>query len=123
MDQASSTGTTSSTLDRAQLTADLLQTYRDAADQASLSRVWGGANAPFDDIPGRRLGMEVGTAAFRQAAGYFYKDADRDGVLRFEDCDDTNAAVYPGAPELCDGLDNDCNGKVDDVTPPCTGGQ
>jgi hypothetical protein len=98
-------------------------TYRDAADQASLSRVWGGANAPFDDIPGRRLGMEVGTAAFRQAAGYFYKDADRDGVLRFEDCDDTNAAVYPGAPELCDGLDNDCNGKVDDVTPPCTGGQ
>ncbi len=32
MDHASSTGTTSSTLDRAQLTADLLQTYRDAAE-------------------------------------------------------------------------------------------
>jgi len=25
------------------------------------------------------------------------------------DCDDTHAAVYPGAPEVCDGLRNDCN--------------
>jgi len=30
------------------------------------------------------------------------------------DCDDTRATVYPGAPELCDGLDNDCNSQVDD---------
>ncbi|MCB9679242.1 MAG: SUMF1/EgtB/PvdO family nonheme iron enzyme [Alphaproteobacteria bacterium] len=25
------------------------------------------------------------------------------------DCDDTHDVVYPGAPELCDGLSNDCN--------------
>ncbi len=29
------------------------------------------------------------------------------------DCDDTNTAVHPGAAEVCDGLDNDCNGAVD----------
>lgn len=30
------------------------------------------------------------------------------------DCDDTNANVHPGAMEICDGLDNDCNGDFDD---------
>ncbi len=31
-----------------------------------------------------------------------------------DDCDDTNAAAHPGALEVCDGVDNDCNGIVDD---------
>ncbi|OFY56547.1 MAG: hypothetical protein A2W93_03740 [Bacteroidetes bacterium GWF2_43_63] len=31
-----------------------------------------------------------------------------------QDCDDSNSNVYPGAPEICDGWDNDCNGTVDD---------
>ena len=30
-----------------------------------------------------------------------------------DDCDDGQAAVYRGASELCDGLDNDCNGRAD----------
>ncbi len=29
------------------------------------------------------------------------------------DCNDKNKSVYPGAPDLCDGLDNGCNGKID----------
>ena len=34
------------------------------------------------------------------------------------DCHDGNASIYPGAPEACDGLDNDCNAVVDDVPQP-----
>lgn len=30
------------------------------------------------------------------------------------DCDDQNASVYPSAPEITDGKDNDCNGEVDE---------
>lgn len=41
-------------------------------------------------------------------------DADGDGSTVEEgDCDDSNSSVYPGAPEGCDGLDNDCNGEID----------
>jgi hypothetical protein len=35
-------------------------------------------------------------------------------VLDDTDCDDANAAAFPGNPETCDGADNDCNGAVDD---------
>lgn len=41
-------------------------------------------------------------------------DRDEDGWLQEQDCDDDNAAVYPGAEELCDGLDNNCDDIVDD---------
>ena len=33
------------------------------------------------------------------------------------DCDDSNAAINPGMDELCDLLDNDCNGLVDETHP------
>lgn len=35
-------------------------------------------------------------------------------VTQGGDCDDTNADVNPGMSELCDGLDNDCNGMIND---------
>ena len=41
-------------------------------------------------------------------------DADADGWSLAEDCDDENPAINPGADEVCDSSDNDCDGLVDD---------
>ncbi|MDP2315094.1 MAG: putative metal-binding motif-containing protein [Pseudomonadota bacterium] len=41
-------------------------------------------------------------------------DADGDGSLVGADCDDADAAVYPGATEACDQVDQDCDGLVDE---------
>ena len=46
-------------------------TYRDASDQCSLSRIWGGIHPPADDIPGRIIGEKVGNDAFNFAEPYF----------------------------------------------------
>lgn len=48
-------------------------TYRDAADQCSLSRIWGGIHPPIDDMPGRLLGRTIGVEAFEYAVQYFTK--------------------------------------------------
>ncbi len=71
-------------------------------------------------------------------ASTWYLDLDGDGLgnARFPDiaceapsghvaddtdCDDLDAAIYPGAPETCDGADGDCDGTVDeDATDPDT---
>ena len=39
-------------------------------------------------------------------------DVDGDSYLACLDCDDADAAVNPAATELCDGLDNDCDGAL-----------
>ncbi|MFY0598091.1 MAG: VCBS repeat-containing protein [Cyclobacteriaceae bacterium] len=46
-------------------------TYRDASDQCSLSRIWGGIHPPVDDIPGRIIGEQIGKNAFQLALDYF----------------------------------------------------
>ncbi len=47
-------------------------------------------------------------------------DYDGDGVDSDDgDCDDSDATVYPGAEESCDGYDNDCDGQVDEEGAGC----
>jgi cysteine-rich repeat protein len=64
----------------------------------------------------------------------FFQDRDHDGfgtygvtitacdlpegyVQNGDDCDDGDPTVHPGAEELMDGIDNDCNGEVDEGVP------
>ena len=46
-------------------------TYYDAADQAGISRIYGGIHIPADDGPGRVIGSKVGAAAVAKAMEYF----------------------------------------------------
>ncbi|MBL6645938.1 MAG: hypothetical protein ISP55_05760 [Flavobacteriales bacterium] len=62
-------------------------TYRDASDQCSLSRIWGGIHPPADDFPGRQLGLEVAEMTLNKVSSYFGGpvpcplDIDGDGVV------------------------------------------
>ncbi len=52
-------------------------TYREAADQAGLSGLYGGTQIAADDFAGRRIGSKVGKRAFALAARYFAGTARR----------------------------------------------
>jgi hypothetical protein len=41
-------------------------------------------------------------------------DSDGDGYTSLEDCDDNDASINPGADESCNGLDDDCDGDIDE---------
>ncbi len=43
------------------------------------------------------------------------EDNDGDNFPALVDCDDDNPDIFPGAEEICDGRDNNCDGIVDDV--------
>ena len=40
---------------------------------------------------------------------------DNDGSIAFLDCNDDDATTYPGAEELCDSIDNNCDGAIDEI--------
>jgi len=92
-------------------------TYRDASDQCSLSRIWGGIHPPVDDIPGRLIGIEIGMDAFRFAKDVFYNDADGDGFYSYEDCNDNDPMINPNSDEICDQIDNNCDNQIDENFP------
>ena len=45
---------------------------------------------------------------------FVFIDDDGDGFSSDEDCDESDPEVYPGAPELCNEVDDDCDGDVDE---------
>lgn len=48
---------------------------------------------------------------------YVVVDADTDGTPDGPDCNDADAAVGPDAEELCNGIDDDCDGETDEDCP------
>jgi len=43
-----------------------------------------------------------------------FTDEDGDGFIASIDCNDTDASINPDAPEICDGIDNNCDGSIDE---------
>jgi len=69
-------------------------------EPTTVSRVW------YRDSDGDHYGAANMTRrATEQPAGF---------VVNKRDCDDSHETVYPFAKELADGLDNNCNGKIDE---------
>src|SRR6267142_1987622 len=46
--------------------------------------------------------------------GDLCQDSDHDGYPFFNDCNDQNPSIHPGAVEVCNGIDDDCNTLVDE---------
>jgi uncharacterized protein DUF6851 len=46
-------------------------TYYDAADQAGISRIWGGIHPPIDNLIGRRVGAQIGKGVWALAKSYW----------------------------------------------------
>ena len=97
--------------------------------------VWGGGTSRTSyNSGGRYCACPVGALYYRDADGDGYGDrsivqASCDGAVpagyasNDTDCNDASAAIHPAAPESCNGIDDNCDGRIDegfDVGAGCT---
>ncbi len=67
------------------------------------------------------LGLLLGCALVSSNQKEELLDPDGDGSAWPDDCDNTDPEVHPGVPEVCDGLDQDCDDEIDeDAVDPLT---
>src|SRR5207249_7010920 len=94
-----------------------VRAYHAAVAAGNLMLVWGGVSPLY-------LGGNWET--YQRNGGRYVLvdtgDADGDGISACNgDCNDLNPAVHPGAAEVCDGLDDDCDGQGDVELPDLDG--
>ena len=77
----------------------------------SANGTWKSIIITENDLPGHLSHGDV----VPDADGDGYTKANPCGEGSQNDCDDNNAAIYPGAPEICgNGIDDNCNGQIDE---------
>ncbi len=64
--------------------------------------------------------VDTASEVVDSTAGVDQIDSDHDGFVFGDDCDDDNASVYPGAEEVCNGFDDNCDGQVDNAATDAT---
>lgn len=72
-------------------------TYTDAADQTSLSRIWGGIHPPADDLLGRKMGEIIGVRSWSRVSSLI-------------------AQAYPGAAQNIQMINNQFLGDIQPVS-------
>ena len=116
------------TLDCIETTGDLQATISGGTPPYIISWNNGVSTALNSDLPPGTYTITARdqlNCEMSQSATIFTRDRDGDGYFTgcvtfpanalLEDCDDDDDTVFPGAPEICDDKDNDCNGQMDEV--------
>jgi len=92
----------------------LLTGYNDTGQYWLFKNSWGTGNWSLWD----KLGY--GECGLAQRDSYYIEmDNDQDGFMHYQDCNDTNPNVNPSKVEVCNNIDDNCDGVVDAFSRPC----
>jgi hypothetical protein len=87
----------------------------DAPPLDAAGNYWGAANGPGGAGPGSGDSVSGAVTYSPWLPTSVFDDHDGDGYSECGgDCNDAVNAIRPGATEACDGVDNDCDGSVDE---------
>ena len=84
--------------------------YYDAADQCSLSRIWGGIHPPADDLPGRLIGRKIGLDAVAFTSLYF-----NDDIISNIDKNDVKAGICPNPTNDYFYIDRELPDRIEEI--------